>query len=393
MLKDESGQVTGALSSARDITEQKQAEEELRKSRASFQDLFNEAPVGYFEYDARGRMSRINRTFLEMMGYRMEELVNQPVWMFIQDEKAPQLVMSKLAGAMAPFKGVERLYRRKDGALLPVLIQDRVFHDEQGGIKGIRCTVQDITDLKQMQGNLQAAREQLQQAEKLAALGRLSAGVAHEILNPVNNISMELQLLTANEDLSLEVLEALKVCMTQIERIVAITQDLKQLSRLPSPKAVMADINGTIAHILNLYETQLKIDEVEKDVQYDPDVPMISMDTGKIEQAILNLVTNAVDAMEGKEKKVLRIRTERERTGGEDFLKITIADNGTGIRRKDLGKIFDPFFTSKEPGKGTGLGLSISYGIIQDHGGMIWADNNEWGGASFHVRLPVKTDD
>ena len=374
----------------RDITEQKHAEDELRKSEASFQDLFNEAPVGYFEYDDRGRVSRVNRTFFDMMGYRMEELVGRPVWMFIQDEKAPQQVMSKLAGTMAPFKGVERVYRRKDGTILPILVQDRLLYDEQGGIKGIRCTVQDITDLKQTQENLQTLREHLLQAEKLASIGRLSAGVAHEILNPVNNISMELQLLMANEDLPLEVLEELKVCMTQIERIVAITQDLKQFSRLPSQKAVMADINDTIAHILNLYATQLKIDEIETNVQFQPDLPMISMDKQKIEQVILNLITNAVDAMEGKEKKVLRIRTEQERTGGSDSVKITVADNGKGIRSKDLAKIYDPFFTTKESGKGTGLGLSISYGIIRDHGGMVWAANNESGGASFYVRLPVK---
>ena len=638
-----------------DITKRKRDEEELRKSEESFQDLFNEAPVGYFEYDIWGRIDRVNHTCLEMLGYQREEMVGQPAWEFIQDERARQQIREKLAGTLAPFKGVERLYRRKDGSLLPVLVQDRLFRDEQGRIQGIRCAVQDITelkraaealaesekkyrfitekmtdivymqdmnlktvyvspsieavlgftpeermaqdvlqqltpesmsvaldvmakelaleqqgqadperkitlelefchkdgstrwmeniisgirndrgaliglhgvcrdvtqrkkaeealeserrllqsvinnipdriyakdaesrfilcnealirrmgrtrmdeilgrtdfdflprevaqrfyedeqeilrsgkpminreeplatedgkitrwnlatkvplldregnrigivgvgreitDLKQAQENLHAAREHLLQAEKLASLGRLSAGVAHEILNPVNIISLELQLLTAKGNLPLDVLEELKICMAQIERIVRITKDLKQLSRFPSGKTVMADINDTIAHIMNVYATQLKMEKIETKMQFQPDLPMISMDKGKIEQVILNLVTNAVDAMEGKGKKVLRIRTERERTGGSDFLKITVADNGKGISNENLAKIYDPFFTTKEPGKGTGLGLSISYGIVQEHGGMVWAANNEWGGASFYVRLPVKTD-
>ena len=504
-----------------DITERRRHEEALQKSEADFQDLFNEAPVGYFEYDVRGHINRANHTFSEMLGYQREEMIGQPAWEFIQDERARQQILNKLAGTVAPFKGVERLYRRKDGSLLPVLVQDRLFRDEQGRIMGIRCTAQDITerrkveealesehrllqslinnipdriyvkntesrfilcnealirrmgrtrmdeilgrtdfdfltrevaqrfyedeqeilrsgkpminreeplmtedgkvtrwslatkvplldregnrigivgvgreitDLKQAQENLHAAREHLLQAEKLASLGRLSAGVAHEILNPVNIISLELQLLTAKGNLPLDVLEELKICMAQIERIVRITKDLKQLSRFPSGKTVMADINGTIAHIMNVYATQLKIEKIEAKMQFQPDLPMISMDKEKIEQVILNLITNAADAMEGIEKKVLRIRTERERTGGSDFLKITIADNGKGISNENLAKIYDPFFTTKEPGKGTGLGLSISYGIIQDHGGMIWAANNEWGGASFYFRLPVKTD-
>ncbi len=639
-----------------DITERNRQEEELRKSEASFQDLFNDAPVGYFEYDTQGRMSRVNNTFLEMLGYPPEEMIGQPVWKFIMDEKGEQQIMAKLEGTLAPFKSVERLYRRKNGTFFPVLIQDRLFHDEQGRIKGIRCTAQDmtdrkraeealaesekqfrfltekmtdivwtqdmnlktiyvspsieavlgfnpeerlsqdvreqltpesmsvaldvlskelaveqqgqadpdrklvielefrhkdgstrwlenmisgirddrgvliglhgvsrdvtkrkkaeealesehrllqslinnipdriyakdsksrfiicndamihrmgktsmdelagksdfdllpqeialrfyedeqeiirsgkpminreepleiedgkitrwnlatkvplldkegnitgivgvgreITDLKKAQENLQAAREQLQQAEKLAALGRLSAGVAHEILNPVNIISMELQLLKAKGHLPQEAMKEFNICMDQIERIVRITKDLKQSSRVSSNKKAMADINDTIEHVLNLYASQLKIDTVETEVQYQPDLPKISMDKEKMEQVILNLIANAVDAMEGKEKKLLRIRTALEKTPEDsDDLKITVADNGTGILGEHMSIIFDPFFTTKDPGKGTGLGLAISYSIIHDHGGMIWADNNEWGGASFHVRLPVKIE-
>jgi C4-dicarboxylate-specific signal transduction histidine kinase len=233
----------------------------------------------------------------------------------------------------------------------------------------------------------------LLQSEKLAYLGRLSAGVAHEILNPVNIISIELQILQTMKSLPPEVLEELNICMAQTSRIVTIAENLKQFSRIPEKKAIMADINYVIAHVLTLYATQLKIEGIETEVQYQPDLPVIAMDKEKIEQVILNLITNAMAAMEGKEIKVLRITTARETMfRDQDQLKIMFADTGTGIMSEHMSKLFDPFFTTKGQGKGTGLGLSISYGIIHDHGGRIWAENNEWGGASFYVRLPFKMD-
>jgi len=204
---------------------------------------------------------------------------------------------------------------------------------------------------------------------------------------------MELQILQTMENLSPEVLEELKVCMAQISSIVAIAENLKQFSRIPEKKTIMADINDVIAHVLTLYATQLKIEGIETEVQYQPDLPVVAVDREKIEQVILNLITNAVAAMEGKEIKVLRITTERETMfENNDQLKTMIADTGMGIKSEHMSKIFDPFFTTRGQGKGTGLGLSISYGIIHDHGGSIWAENNELGGASFYVRLPIKTD-
>jgi len=155
----------------------------------------------------------------------------------------------------------------------------------------------------------------------------------------------------------------------------------------------MADINGVISRIMTLYDTQLKIEGIETEVKYCPDLPETFMDKEQIGQVIQNLIANAMAAMEGKEKKVLRITMEKESPRGEnDRLKIMVADTGTGIKSEYMSKIFDPFFTTKGQGKGTGLGLSISYGIIRDHGGEIWAENNRWGGASFFIKLPVRND-
>jgi PAS domain S-box-containing protein len=157
--------VAGFVMNIRDVSDRRQAEEKLRKSEASFQELFNEAPVGYFEYDNQGCITRVNQTELDMLGYSSEEMIGQPVWKFIVDEELcrPQ-ILAKLAGTLAPSKGFERMYRRKDGAILPVLIQDRLIKDGQGNITGIRCTVQDITERKQAEKQLCDTLESLRKA-------------------------------------------------------------------------------------------------------------------------------------------------------------------------------------------------------------------------------------
>jgi PAS domain S-box-containing protein len=158
ILRD--GEIVGMVSVIRDITERKRVEEELRKKEARFRDLFQEAPVGYFEYDTQGLITRVNRTELDMLGYSGEEMVGRPVWKFIaEEETARQQILAKLAGALTSFQGFERTYRRKDGTLFPVLIQDRLMKDEQGNVTGIRCAIQDITDRKR-------AEEKLAESEK-----------------------------------------------------------------------------------------------------------------------------------------------------------------------------------------------------------------------------------
>ena len=143
------GPMMGRVWSFRDITERMMAGEALKKSEVRFQELFNDAPVGYFEYDVEGCIIDANRTELGMLGYTLEEMIGQPVWKFIvEEEVARQQILEKLAGTMPPGQGVERTYRRKDGTTLPVLIEDRILPDSEGRIKGIRTTIQDISGLK-----------------------------------------------------------------------------------------------------------------------------------------------------------------------------------------------------------------------------------------------------
>jgi PAS domain S-box-containing protein len=142
-----------------DVTERKQAEEQLQKSEQEFRDLYDEAPVGYFEYDLRGNITRVNHTLLKSLGYTTKEMIGQPCWKFIVDEVAREQIMAKLDGVRPPAVGLERTYRRKDGTTFPVLFEDRLLLDEDGHIKGIRTAIQDITERKQVEEALKESEE------------------------------------------------------------------------------------------------------------------------------------------------------------------------------------------------------------------------------------------
>lgn len=234
--------------------------------------------------------------------------------------------------------------------------------------------------------DLQDTKDQLVQSEKLASIGTLASGAAHEIRNPLNIISLNLQVLEAKGKLDEATKKAADICSVQIDRIAKIVDGMRTFSRLPEKKFEERDLSEIIDHVMGLSAPRLKTEDVATEIHYDPDVPKIPIDKEAIEQVLFNLVSNALDAMKGQEKRNLRVSTEKK----ENKVLISISDTGHGIKEGDLLKLFDPFFTTKGPDKGTGLGLSVSYGIIQTHGGRIRAENNDEGGASFFIELPVE---
>jgi two-component system cell cycle sensor histidine kinase/response regulator CckA len=171
-------QIAGAIANAQLFAEHKRTEEALRESERKFKDLYDNAPLGYHEYDVEGRITNVNRTDLEMLGYTAEEMIGLPIWKLnVNEEKVREQVMAKLAGTMPPGKELERTYRRKDGTTFPVLIEDRLILDEKGRIKGIRCTIQDITGIKQAEEALQRSEETAkriaQENATMAEIGRI----------------------------------------------------------------------------------------------------------------------------------------------------------------------------------------------------------------------------
>lgn len=255
----------------------------------------------------------------------------------------------------------------------------------------------EITGKIQAQEELQKAYETLKRAqasaiaaEKLAALGRLTAGVSHEILNPLFGISAMLQGMLRSPDTPEDVVDELKDIMEQAQRIGKIAQNLLSFSRQRRPERKPIDLNKTVQKTLSLLEHDLKMKNVAVELKLTEGLPHIFADMDQMQQVIINLVSNARDAMSKGGRIVLS--TDSINEGFDKSIELRVSDNGMGIDPEKVDKIFEPFFTTKAEGEGTGLGLAICHGIIEAHGGTIRAENNIDGGTSFIIQLSVEEE-
>ncbi|MEP6923541.1 MAG: ATP-binding protein [Pyrinomonadaceae bacterium] len=232
---------------------------------------------------------------------------------------------------------------------------------------------------------LRKLNEQLVQTEKLAAMGRLSAGVAHEVNNPLASISSLIQMLQAKPDLELDEKETLRLIQTQIIRITQVTRDMLDFARVRPAARSFVDINMVLEASLRLASFDNSFQKLHLTKTFDEHIPKISADYDQLQQVFLNLLLNARDAMpaggEIKLKSVFHSQMHE--------ICIEISDNGTGITAENAKLIFDPFFSTKPTGKGTGLGLAVCYGIITAHGGKIEVQPNNGQGTRFIISLPL----
>jgi C4-dicarboxylate-specific signal transduction histidine kinase len=256
----------------------------------------------------------------------------------------------------------------------------------------LRKTTQEMERREQ---ELRDKQEQLVQAGKLATLGELTTGVAHELNNPLNNIGLylgnvldriELGELTADS-----AREDLEKAMEQVRKATEIISHLRTFGRAASVAFEPVDVDEAIVRALSLMREQLRLRAIGVDLELCPDELVVHGNPIQLEQIFINLLTNARDALEEVpvERKRIRIASSLER----DRIKIVFADTGPGIPLGISQRVFDPFFTTKEVGAGTGLGLSITYSIVKEHGGDISLARTPGGGAAFTVELPVSGDD
>ena len=244
--------------------------------------------------------------------------------------------------------------------------------------------------LKEVLSSLEETQDMLARSEKLAVIGRLASAISHEVLNPVNIINMRLQLLKNMDFLPEKAQRAIIICEDQINRIVQIIRNIAQFSRSRDEELSFfspTPLNEVIKYVLELYGPEFKEKNIVTDVKYCENLQLVTMDRGKIEQVLFNILTNAIDALEEIENKLIIIKTKPG--SSKKYIKLVISDNGTGVEKANLDKIMDPFFTTKAPNKGSGLGLFMSYIIIKNHGGNIKVENNELGGTSIFIELPV----
>ncbi len=371
------------------------AQAELVQRTVYLNTLIESSPLATIVHDTDRRVTLCNPASAVLFGYSQSEILGQILDESIADERWKQEAerLTELVLQGQPVHRPETRRRRKDGSELVVELHG-VPLIVNGEVIGAFAVYQDISERKRLE-------QQMLQTEKMALLGQLVAGVAHEINNPINFISSGLPSLerdieklsalvpSAKQDAGFEKLrQRLHKLMQAIGegayRTAEIVRDLRAFSRLDSATLRTADLHEALDSTLTLLRNQTK-GRIEVVKTYGA-IPPVECHISQINQVFMNLLTNAIQAIDGKG--TIRIATDRH---GEDHVEITIRDSGRGIEPERQGKIFDPFFTTKPVGEGTGLGLSISHGIVEKHRGAIAVRSTPGAGTEVRVTLPVKS--
>lgn len=378
----------GVVISARDVTEEREANATLTRSESRYRHLFEAASDAIMTFDALGRFTTVNGAAEQISGFTREELIGRFFGPLLAIESLPRALLEfrrALSGGAGQF---ETTMLHKNGERRHLTVNYACPERSREVI----CMIRDATAEKQL-------HEQLIQAEKMSAIGQLVSGVAHELNNPLASISAFAQLLLADNRLTDQQRHSADVVRAEARRASRIVHNLLTFARQHKAEKIAADINSVLHDTLELRTYELNVRGIHVARDFDEDTPPITLvDVHQLQQVVLNLITNAEQAMEDVERERHRL-TLRTRTL-TDVVRIEVEDTGAGIPASAMHQLFNPFFTTKPTGKGTGLGLSISLGIVGEHGGRIWAENvgggagAGWGGARFSVELPrVAVDD
>jgi two-component system, cell cycle sensor histidine kinase and response regulator CckA len=381
-IRDEDGKVYRAAGIVEEITERRKVEEALRASERHYRRLVETSPFAIFSLDLGGRVTELNSAGEGMMGGAASELIGQSFNSFFrgeQLERAQEHVQALTSGEAGTLD-VELVMVRPTGRPRRIHLTSTAIREEHA-IVGIQGIARDVTD--------EAIREeQLSRAQRLASLGTLVGGVAHELNNPLTSIRGFIQLLRDDEG-SLEREEMLATIDREAQRMTGIVGDLRRLARGSQEErreGESVDLNDIIQHVVRVRRYGLETHNIKLKLDLGHRLPMVHGDPGQLEQMILNLVVNAEQALEevDQKKRLLILRTRAARRG----ITVSIYDRGPGIPPSDLSRIFDPFWTTKEPNQGTGLGLSLVHRIVSEHGGEVDVQSQVGEGTLFMVQLP-----
>ena len=380
-VRDNAGRVLRYQGALMDITERREMERRLHQQQEFARRLVDSFPDLILVLDAAAHYTFVSPRCKEILGYDVEDTQQMEFGGRTHPEDLPaalSLYKDVIAGKET-FASLEIRVRHKLGEWRRIRFNFSPLSDEKGSIEGVVLSGRDVTDLKRLE-------EQLIQAEKLAAMGQMLAGVAHELNNPLTAILGVTELLRERVGTDDSTRRQLELTHRQARRAARIVQNLLEFSRPASPQKKPLDLNNLLERTLQLHEHSLRRNNIEVDFHPRADLPGVIGDANQLIQVLLNLVTNAEQAIR-EVRDTGRIQIRADRNGNQ--LAITVQDDGVGIRPEALPRIFDPFYTTKRPGGGTGLGLSICMSIIREHGGNIEAETLPAGGSAFTVYLPA----
>lgn len=378
VVRDARGKIAQIRGLMLDVTEQKMFQSQLQRERDFNQKILNATQSMILVLDTAGLISYANRRCYEA-GYREEEMVGRRLVELVEASQRKDFEAALETTAHGQqVENLELRARRSDGTPGYFSISLSPMRDEQNTVNSVVVVMTDITDAALLQAKLA-------HAERMATIGRLVSGVAHEVNNPLAAILGFTDLLLENPEMPGSAKEDLKIILQETQRTKDIVQDLLSFARQRPVQRESVQVNAVLRQAIKLRSYDFSSHGVEVVEHLDENVPPALGDSQQLQQVFLNILNNAYDAIQ-ESKRRGRITIETRKAG--EWVEVKVADNGTGIA--DPERIFDPFYTTKQPGKGTGLGLSICYGIVRAHCGEIQCWNNETGeGSTFAVRIPL----
>lgn len=352
--------------------------EELKSSESKFRSIFHLSPNAIFVCDETGKITDLNDAGARI--FEIEKLsdflTNSQFTSLFQNPDVGQKIISGVL-ENGSVTNLESVLVTQSGNEIDVSISATLIVDEAHHLKFIEGIIRDITEEKRI--NLHLA-----QTERLASIGQLAAGVAHEINNPLGVILCYGDLIDKNAESSAQINEDISIVLKHANECKTIVESLLNFGRVSDTHFEKADIHHAIAEVLAVLSNQLTKRKIEVNQSFNPNMQKVLFDQQKMKQVFMNLLLNSMQAMPNGGE--LNVSTDYDID--DESVIITIGDTGYGISQDKLDKIFEPFFTTKEQGKGTGLGLSVSYGIIQQHKGQITVESRENKGTSFSIKLP-----
>ena len=383
-VRDSTGKIVRYQGALMDISSRREMERRLHKQQEFARRLVDSFPDLILVLDTNSHYTFISPRCRDVLGYEMDDTRDMQFGGRTHPEDLPGLMTlyRDIIRGKQSYSSMEVRVRHKQGDWRRILFNFSPLFDETNKIEGVVLSGRDVTDLKRLE-------EQLIQAEKLAAMGQMLAGVAHELNNPLTAILGVTELVREREGLDDSMKRQLDLTHRQARRAARIVQNLLEFSRPASPQKKPIDLNSIIERTLQLHEHSLRRNQVAVDFAPRTDLPAVVGDANQLIQVLLNLISNAEQAIrEVRESGRIQIRL----ASSSGNVIITVQDDGVGIAADALPKLFDPFFTTKRPGGGTGLGLSICLSIVREHGGTIQAESLPGGGSAFKIYLPVARD-
>jgi PAS domain S-box-containing protein len=391
-IKNDRGEIAGYEGINLDITERKRIEEELREANEFFRNLIESSVDGIIVTDMKGNILIFNKGAEALTGYRADEVVGKIHITEIYPEGVAKEVMNKLRssqyGGVGKLTSTQFKFVNKFGEEIPIQISASLIYDEAGHETASVGIFTDLRPRLMMERKLQETHVQLVSSEKMASLGKMAAGIAHEINNPLGGILIYSSLMM--EDLPAEDPKRgdLARIVQEAGRCKEIVKSLLEFARQTEPKMEPTDINRAITEGLFFLEHQALFHNIQIVKRLGPDLPLSIGNAGQLKQVFMNIIVNAAEAIHGSGTLTITTSPAPDRKS----VLVEFTDTGEGIPEENLNRIFDPFFTTKDIGKGTGLGLATSYGIVEEHGGKIRVKSKVGEGTTFTIELLAHSD-